>query len=159
MNFRLQQFLSAENITQAQFADTIGVARASVSHILAGRNKPGFDFIQNMSRHYPNLNLEWLISGKGRMYKEGGRALESATQSAEDQLFAPLEQPAPMPVPPVEPASPSPCIDTPTQEVKDNLKINELSDLPKVKMQTNSRRITRIVVFYDDNTYQELKEA
>ena len=51
MNTRLQQFLSAENISQSQFADTIGVARASVSHILAGRNKPGFDFLVGMSQH------------------------------------------------------------------------------------------------------------
>ena len=62
MNRRLQQFLRAENISQSQFADTIGVARASVSHILAGRNKPGFDFLLAMSKHYPSLNLEWLIT-------------------------------------------------------------------------------------------------
>ena len=70
MNKRLQQFLNAENITQSQFADSIGVAKASVSHILAGRNKPGFDFIEGMARVFPRLNLEWLISGRGRMYKD-----------------------------------------------------------------------------------------
>lgn len=70
MNKRLQQFLSAENISQSQFADTLGVAKASVSHIIAGRNKPGFDFIESISRHYPKLNLEWLVSGRGRMYKD-----------------------------------------------------------------------------------------
>ncbi len=69
MNKRLLQFLSAENISQTQFADTIHVARASVSHILAGRNKPGFDFLESMLRHYPNLNPEWLMTGNGRMYK------------------------------------------------------------------------------------------
>ena len=69
MNKRLLQFLSAENISQTQFADTIHVARASVSHILAGRNKPGFDFLERMLRHYPNLNPEWLMTGNGRMYK------------------------------------------------------------------------------------------
>ena len=58
MNQRLQQFLSAENISQAQFADSIGVARASVSHILAGRNKPGFDFIESMARKYPNVSMD-----------------------------------------------------------------------------------------------------
>ena len=67
MNARLQQFLVAENISQAQFAETIGVARASISHILSGRNKPGFDFIESISRHFPKLNLEWLVSGRGRM--------------------------------------------------------------------------------------------
>ena len=72
MNTRLQQFLSAENISQSEFADTIGVARASVSHILAGRNKPGFDFLVGMCQHYPPLNLEWLLTGKGRMYQKSG---------------------------------------------------------------------------------------
>ena len=69
MNKRLLQFLSVENISQTQFADTIHVARASVSHILAGRNKPGYDFLESMLRHYPNLNPEWLLTGNGRMYK------------------------------------------------------------------------------------------
>ena len=69
MNKRLQQFLSAENISQSQFADKVGVAKASVSHILAGRNKPGFEFIESVARHFPRLNLEWLICGQGRMYK------------------------------------------------------------------------------------------
>ena len=69
MNNRLQQFLAAENISQSQFADSIQVARASVSHILAGRNKPGFDFLERMARRYPNLSLEWMISGRGKMYK------------------------------------------------------------------------------------------
>ena len=68
MNKRLQQFLAAENISQAQFAETLGVARASVSHILSGRNKPGFDFLESMIRHYPALNFEWLLTGRGRMY-------------------------------------------------------------------------------------------
>ena len=51
MNTRLKQFIAAENITQAQFADTINVVRASVSHILAGRNKPSYEFICGLMRH------------------------------------------------------------------------------------------------------------
>ena len=86
MNKRLQQFLSAENISQSQFAEILGVAKASVSHIIAGRNKPGFDFIESISRHFPKLNLEWLVSGRGRMYKD---AAESNSQ--EDTI--PLETP------------------------------------------------------------------
>lgn len=70
MNRRLLQFLQAENITQAQFADTLSVARGSVSHILAGRNKPGYDFLESLLLHYPRLNLDWLMTGKGRMYRE-----------------------------------------------------------------------------------------
>lgn len=153
MNFRLQQFLSAENITQAQFADEIGVARASVSHILAGRNKPGFDFIANMSRHYPFVNLEWLINGKGKMYKDGRTEPEPAALSSEGQLFEPeLPKAAaaePEPRPATIPDSPSQIIEKepirPTQS--------------KVIVQSSARKIARIVVFYDDNTYQELQEV
>ena len=48
MNERLKQFLAAENISQAAFADKIDVARANVSHILSGRNRPGYDFFASL---------------------------------------------------------------------------------------------------------------
>ncbi|MCD8313548.1 MAG: helix-turn-helix transcriptional regulator [Bacteroidales bacterium] len=78
MNSRLQQFLSAENITQAQFADSINVARAGVSHIIAGRNKPSWDFLLNTMNRYPDLNIEWLMTGKGKMYKSPARPDDQA---------------------------------------------------------------------------------
>lgn len=70
MNKRLLIFLQAENITQAQFADTLNVARGSVSHILSGRNKPGYDFLESLALHYPSLNIDWLLTGKGPMSKD-----------------------------------------------------------------------------------------
>ena len=57
MNTRLKQFLAAENISQAQFADTIKVVRASVSHVLAGRNNPGYEVIKAIMDNYPSLNI------------------------------------------------------------------------------------------------------
>lgn len=88
MNRRLLQFLQAENITQTQLADTLSVARGSVSHILAGRNKPGYDFIESLLLHYPKLSLEWLITGKGRMYKDLENS-NSSENSAQLSLFGP----------------------------------------------------------------------
>lgn len=92
MNRRLLQFLQAENITQAQFADTLSVARGSVSHILAGRNKPGYDFMESLLLHYPRLNLDWLMTGKGRMYRDEmpSEAAEMATGELFPQIQAPL---------------------------------------------------------------------
>jgi transcriptional regulator with XRE-family HTH domain len=110
MNRRLLQFLQAENLTQTQLADTLSVARGSVSHILSGRNKPGYDFLESLLLHFPRLNLDWLLTGKGKMYQDSKE--ESAMDDAQLDLF-------PMNLP-VEP-----------------------------------RQIARILVFYDDNTYQE----
>ena len=92
MNRRLLQFLQAENITQSQLADTLSVARGGVSHILAGRNKPGYDFLESLLLHYPTLNLDWLMTGRGKMY----RSDESQEGSVAGQLsiFSSLQSPA-----------------------------------------------------------------
>lgn len=130
MNKRLEQFLKAENISQSQFADTIGVARANISHIIAGRNKPGFDFLQRMSKHYPSLNLEWLITGKGRMF------------NTKNLLFDQLED---------SPAPSKPIVHESAPEIK----IQE--EKPIRQQISNSRTISKIIIFYDDGSYQEVK--
>ena len=147
MNKRLQQFLSAENISQAQFAESIGVARASISHILAGRNKPGFDFLESMARHYPNLNLEWLITGRGRMY-----SLSKSVPEPPEEAISPLPPPsggglfdeAPEP-PSGSPAAPFAAAST----SRITLNKNEETII-------NQRAISKIIVFYNDGSYQEI---
>lgn len=94
MNNRLKQFLTAENISQSSFADKMGIARASVSHILSGRNKPGFDFLETLSKLYPAINLEWLITGRGRMYKQDQAPELKETNSLFTEMF---ENQAPIP--------------------------------------------------------------
>ena len=129
MNTRLQQFLSAENLSQSQFADSINVARASISHIMAGRNKPGFDFIENLARRYPTLNIEWFITGKGRMYKSSPEAVSAPVQTVEpiegDLFGETMSQPI------------SNTLDKPAQTSK------------------QKKDISKILVFYDDGTFEE----
>jgi len=140
MEKRLLQFIQAENISQAQFADTIGVARASVSHILAGRNKPGFDFIESMSRHFPSLNIEWLITGKGRMYKD-----KTASEATAAPIYTTPE--------PVEAG----LFDRMIDEEPASTTIESKTSVKQAKLADNKRNISKIIIFYDDNTFQELK--
>ena len=148
MNTRLEQFLAAENISQAEFADTIGVARASVSHIIAGRNKPSFDFITGMMQRYPKLNMEWLLVGKGKMYKDPqvSPALASSVDvpETEPDLFSisPREEPVPAPVDDMKQNPSFPATNPPLPNLSENT--------------DNQRKISKIIVFYDDNTFQEL---
>ncbi len=129
MNSRLQQFLSAENLTQAQFADSIDVARASISHILAGRNKPGFDFIENLAKHYPALNIEWFITGKGRMYKSATEATQAPVQASED--------------------SDSLLFESPSEHIETITSGKNVQTIVKEKI------INKILVFYNDGTFEE----
>ena len=158
MNSRLEQFLAAENISQSQFADTINVARASVSHILAGRNKPGWDFLNSMMEHYPNLNIEWLMNGKGKMYK---------TMMVEKPQAAPTPEANPAPDLFSQPVVQEMPVQTPRESNiartsagrETNIEATKSQDCPAVPIQVidNQRKISKIVVFYDDNTFIEIK--
>ncbi len=67
---RIFEFLKKENKTSAQFAEEIGVQPSGISHILSGRNNPSLDFIIKMLEKYSYLSSDWLLFGKGQMYKE-----------------------------------------------------------------------------------------
>jgi len=70
MKERLIEFLKAENKSSAQLADEIGVQASGISHILSGRNNPSLDFVLKMLEKYRYISPEWLLFGKGSMYKE-----------------------------------------------------------------------------------------
>ncbi len=70
MKERIIEFLRSENKTSAQLAEEIGVQPSGISHILSGRNNPSLDFILKMLEKYPYLSTEWLLFGKGTMYKD-----------------------------------------------------------------------------------------
>jgi transcriptional regulator with XRE-family HTH domain len=70
MRERILEFLKRENKTSAQFAEEINVQPSGISHILSGRNNPSLDFVIKMLEKYSFLSTDWLVFGKGSMYKE-----------------------------------------------------------------------------------------
>jgi len=67
MHNRLKNWMESESLKPSALADNIGVNRATISHILSGRNKPSIDFLQKLLHSYPDLNANWLITGIGYM--------------------------------------------------------------------------------------------
>lgn len=151
MNTRLQQFLNAENISQAQLADTLEVARAGVSHILAGRNKPSYDFITSLMLRFPKLNIEWLMFGKGKMYKD----LPSAPIRKESNLlFDEVE------LQDDEPEASAQEAAIPDVTVSEAANIVSLADIKNSAQQVQSvvkqRNVKKILILFDDGSYQEM---
>ncbi|WP_372756428.1 helix-turn-helix domain-containing protein [Mariniflexile sp.] len=62
---RLQKVMDYYSETASSFAEKIGVQRSSISHILSGRNKPSLEFILKILSSYPEVELYWLLNGKG----------------------------------------------------------------------------------------------
>ena len=62
---RLEKIRSYYDLSAAAFAETIGVQRSSISHLLSGRNKPSLDFVLKVVKRFPDVDLYWLLNGKG----------------------------------------------------------------------------------------------
>ena len=67
MHNRLKNWMESRGLKSSELAHFIGVNRATISHILSGRNKPSIDFLQKLLSVYPKLNSNWLITGIGYM--------------------------------------------------------------------------------------------
>lgn len=66
---RINLILKAKNITARQFAEEIGIQPSGMSHILSGRNNPSLDFVMKVIRRFPEIDINWLMFGKGEMYE------------------------------------------------------------------------------------------
>ena len=62
---RLEIILDYYGLNASSFADKIGVQRSSLSHLLSGRNKPSLDFILKILDVFPEIDLYWILNGKG----------------------------------------------------------------------------------------------
>ncbi|MGM5471228.1 helix-turn-helix domain-containing protein [Flavobacteriaceae bacterium LMO-SS05] len=62
---RLQKVMEFYGESSSSFAEKIGVQRSSISHILSGRNKPSLDFVLKVLSSFPEVELYWLLNGKG----------------------------------------------------------------------------------------------
>jgi hypothetical protein len=80
MKERLAKFIKNEELLPKRFAEIMEIPASSVSHLLNGRNKPGYEFISKMLIRFPNVNPDWLILGTGSMYR---------TETAKPTLFPP----------------------------------------------------------------------
>jgi transcriptional regulator with XRE-family HTH domain len=61
---RLRMIMESHKLNAGSFADRIGVQRSNVSHVLSGRNKPSFDFVEKLLLAFPRVSAEWLFTGK-----------------------------------------------------------------------------------------------
>ena len=146
MNTRLQRFLELEQLTPSRLADILGIQRSGISHILSGRNKPGFDFFFKLNKKFPTLNLEWLISGNGKVYKEVERNLfnnEISNEKPVDrnastqygQLFANEDN-----------SEEIPPIIAPENRISES----------KPKDSSVEKSLIKIMLIYSDSTFKEL---
>jgi transcriptional regulator with XRE-family HTH domain len=168
MKERLIQLLDLEQLSPSKFADIIGVQRSSISHVLSGRNKPSFDFLQKTLKAFPGLNASWLMLGEGTMYEQMGRkvsgnlfdAQENDEGSAQDDILdsARTDVRISSSEEPVHASTEQAPMPEDVESLEDTAK--KLQGEPETKStESEKKRIVQVMVIYEDDTFKTFMPA
>ncbi|WP_417556804.1 helix-turn-helix domain-containing protein [Mesoflavibacter zeaxanthinifaciens] len=131
---RLQKVIDYYGESGSSFAEKIGVQRSSISHILSGRNKPSLEFVLKVLSSYPEVELYWLLNGKGNFPAEKKSTeikSEIPTRPESQNLFSEVEE-----------------------------KTQETNSTSISRIEQNSKKeIDRIVIFYKDGSFQNFENS
>lgn len=64
---RLGEYIRTKGISLYAFENTIGASRGSISKAIKDNKNIGSNVLENILIHYTDINLSWLLSGKGKM--------------------------------------------------------------------------------------------
>ena len=167
---RIELLMKCYDLSPSQFAEKTGIQRASVSHIISGRNKPSLEVMLKIYDAFPGIDMKWLMTGIGEVplrqpESESVAALpheslfpeQVATPSVGNTLFAaPVEHVSPV----VE--EPNPRRNAIQQPLREKITVE-----PRPKRQTGNRaaqvpalqpekKIKEIRIYYSDGTYETL---
>ena len=163
---RIELLMKCYELSPSQFAEKTGIQRASVSHIVSGRNKPSLEVMLKIHDAFPELDLKWLMTGVGEEPIAPSRRQDAVAEAMENTLFSQPER--------IE----QPSLQPPVQSFQEPLQVQprpqrQPAPQPQVKVaaerpqrrtvatrtpQSNvaERRIKEIRIFYTDGTYETL---
>jgi predicted transcriptional regulator len=136
---RLETIFEYYGLTASFFADKINVQRSSISHLLSGRNKPSLDFILKVIENFPEVELLWLLNGKGTFPKGENGSEEKTVISANEKVVQENN-----------------LFSNDITAAKKNAELS--TTIPIIQSEEKSvhsdSKIERIVVFYTDGTFK-----
>ena len=138
---RLEIILDYYNLSASAFADKINVQRSSLSHLLSGRNKPSLDFIIKVIEVFPEVDLYWILNGKGTFPKsEKIFSIQSTKQEVTSD------------------ETNTPDLFSTDQTNSKQPFINNEIEKKKISLSNNdAKSIESIVIFYTDGSFKNYK--
>ena len=129
---RLKKVLTHYKLSASAFAEKINVQRSSISHLLSGRNKPSLDFVLKVLQTFDDVELYWLLNGKGTFPKKEKKLEYATSLFPEDQKKS--------------------------LDVKNDKTFINLPDIENLVPTKNTSAIEKIVIFYKDGTFKRYSE-
>jgi transcriptional regulator with XRE-family HTH domain len=139
---RLKLILERVNLTPGNFADKIGVAPATISHILSGRNKyPSAEVMLRLHDTYPDIDLNWLLTGEGTLVKDDPDSMFTGSLFGENSIN-PIQRTA--------------DVENRKENALETAKIDDNTIVKQeiIYKERPVRKIAEIRIFFDDGTYE-----
>lgn len=143
MRARILQVMENEGLTPSKFAETIGIQRSAMSHIISGRNNPSLDVLMKILETFNYVDSDWLLFGKGTMERDQ----TPKTNLTQPDLFGNIAINRP-----VDQAVPEYRKEIGVKEVENTMKSTEKEVV--IRTEIVSKKISKIVIFYADETYE-----
>ena len=130
INSRILQIMQEKHLSNAAFADVIGVKRSSITHILSERNKPSLDFLYKLLETFRDVDANWLLKG------EKQEKMPTVSQS-QQELFPEFSS-------------------VPQNQAQQVVMQQEVSMQQTQELKPSvHKKIEKIVTFYSDKTFAE----
>ena len=146
---RVKKIIAENEFSSSKFADEIGVQRSSISHILSGRNKASLEFVQKILKRFPEINSDWLISGKGKMKSQQDSNLFSQEQNKKSVEISSVEEKT-------DSKKEVEIIELPKKKICEVLTKDIVSNQ---KITSSTKEIEKIIMFYTDKTFDVYKSS
>lgn len=150
MKDRILAIIKEEEMTNARFAQEIGVQSSSISHLSSGRNNPSIDLITKILNRFPGISAEWLLQGKGKMYKYQNeeQSIPTANSSSQPDLFSNSQ--------PRHEEKPLNNENIASQAVSEP--VNKLSDESPLQYASSvGKRVEKVIILYSDQSFTEYR--
>lgn len=159
MKDRIEQIIEYYGMTPSQFADTIGVQRPTLHHILSGRNNASLDIVSKIRSAFPEVSIDWIISGDGQMLRSATSVLSdefSENNPEGSPLFPDLFQNAENLKNPATSRRGRKKLNSQTSEQND---ANPAVSTPAgagVPASVEPKEIAEVIVFYTDGSFSKI---
>jgi transcriptional regulator with XRE-family HTH domain len=139
---RIKLIMEKEKMLSGVFAESIGIQQSTLSHILNGRNNPSLDVVMKIHQKFNYVNLDWLLYGTGELIAANRQTANILRDKNEPYLFTD-----------VFPANKVNKPHLPEIHTEENKNHDSKSSF----IETHTRKITEIRIFFDDNTFEIFK--
>ncbi len=181
MKDRIRQLLEMDGLNATEFSKKVKINASVVSNILNDKNQPSFDVIQKIIVAYPEVDVSWLMTGRGSIFSTDNEVFEQeltenqpAVTDESGSLFDAetlhLQQAQLSSMQGAQTENPlsrreNQIIATHVARTQEHgrekrsrmrQKSINLSDKEEIKLEKNSpKTVSKIIVLYEDNSFEE----